>query len=156
MEAAGSVSRVQWTRSGTGTSDVRLKRESTAECYFANQRAGAAAVVLVGLVIMGLMARSPQHTPRFIYALVALFPLLGMLALWWREELRLDLVSRQYTRRRGFWPSVRVTRGSLDELEAVVLPGDGYRATNGSGGGRGNTSSWGGSPGCGRRSTRPS
>src|SRR5215813_8978456 len=130
MEAAGSVSRAQWTRSGTGTSDVRLKRESTAECYFANQRAGGAAVVLVGLVIMGLMARSPQHTPRFIYALVALFPLLGTLAVWWRDDLWLDLVSRRYTRRRGFWPSIRVTRGSLDELDAVILAQTVYQSTN--------------------------
>jgi len=63
MEATGSVSRGQWTRSGTFTSDVRLKRESTAEFYFANQRAGATAVGLAGLAVLGLLARSPKRTP---------------------------------------------------------------------------------------------
>ncbi len=60
--------------------------------------------------------------PRWIIGATGLlFALGGFAGALWRYELRLNLISRFYSGRRGFWPNPKPLRGSLDELEGVVL-----------------------------------
>ncbi len=59
--------------------------------------------------------------------------LAGLRGMFWRDELLLDCSSRTFTRRTGLWPSVKMIRGSLDEVKRLAL---GFELQSGRRGGR--------------------
>ncbi len=68
------------------------------------------------------MEKGADNTARWIGACAGgLFALIGSGAALWRYELRLDLLSRSYTRRKGFWPSPAIEQGNFSDIEHVVL-----------------------------------
>jgi hypothetical protein len=64
----------------------------------------------------------------------AFFAVIGLLGAFWRHELSLDLVTRTYRRRKGFWPHAAIRRGSLDDLDGVVLKTEIRRSSSAKGG----------------------
>ncbi len=64
----------------------------------------------------------------------AFFAAIGLLGAFWRYELSLDLVTRTYQRRKGFWPRAALKRGSLDDLEGVALTMEVRRSSSAKGG----------------------
>jgi hypothetical protein len=117
-------------------SEVRVKRESHSELYFAHTPLSGAVFAGLGMVFGYI----PFHVDADIFAkgvvggLGALFVLFGTLGAFWRCQLHLDLVSRSYTRTRGFWPSPKTIRGSLDELNGVIMTLEWHRTKSSRGG----------------------
>jgi hypothetical protein len=103
------------------SSDVRLKRESDAELYFAHPPLAAFLFTLAGCGFIFIVSLADNPPPRWMYLFMAIFPAFGLLGTFWRLEIRLDLLTRRYHLRRGFWPWVSDRQGSLDELRGVVL-----------------------------------
>ncbi len=97
---------------------------------------GLLVIAFIGGVSCSLVASGAPTYVLFLFSPVfALFLVMGVLASFWRYKLTLDLVSRTYSARKGFWPFVRRRDGSLDELDGVVL-------TTHSGPGEGNEPAW--------------
>jgi hypothetical protein len=105
--------------------EVRLIKENDRELYFAHRPMAGVLFMLIGLGIVYFFSSSSrvsELSARWIFgAGGALFALAGFGGALWRYELRLDLMSRAYHGRKGFWPNPRSIRGSLDDLEGVSL-----------------------------------
>lgn len=103
-------------------SEVNLISEDDRELYFAHRPLSGAAIMLIGMGIVYFFAVHATEAVRWIFGSVgALIALAGFAGALWRYELRFDLVTRNYSGRRGFWPDPKPLRGTLDELEGVVL-----------------------------------
>jgi hypothetical protein len=115
-------------------SQVRLRKESQTEIYFAHPYWSGWIFAMIGAGFGVLPWKTGAEPPVLwlFLGMSGLFTLLGIGAGFWRLELRLDLMARTYRRRRGFWPAVRTTMGSLDEIKAVILTRK-WRSTGSSG-----------------------
>jgi hypothetical protein len=106
-------------------SEVNLIKEDDREIYFAHRPLSGIAIMLIGMGIVYFFFFTSvvkEQVPRWVFsAFGALFSLAGFAGALWRYELRLDLITRTYSGRRGFWPDPKPVRGSLDDLEGVVL-----------------------------------
>src|SRR5208282_3092540 len=51
----------------------------------------------------------------------AIFVLVGLVLALIRDELILDLQTRTFTRKRGLWPNLQTSTGSMDQIEALTL-----------------------------------
>ena len=75
-----------------------------------------------GMAWWGIFRIEDDTFGRFMFGGIGLFfGLIGTLAALWRYELSLDLMSRTYRGRRGFWPSPKLLQGSFDELRGIVI-----------------------------------
>lgn len=103
--------------------EVNLIREDNREIYFAHRPIAGIVIMLAGMGVAYFFGfHVKDQMPRWIIGATAfLFALGGFAGALWRYELRLDLISRTYSGRRGFWPNPKPLRGSLDDLEGVVL-----------------------------------
>lgn len=106
-----------------GWNDVHLKRESEREVSFAHSplRALVGVAAGAGFAWLGFWVIDLWLFGWVFGGIGALVGSGALVDSAWRHELRLDLVSRRYTRRKGFWPAPRITEGSLDDFEAVLL-----------------------------------
>src|SRR4051812_17112767 len=94
------------------TSRIVLRHNARAALYVGVGMAAALVAVLV-------LVPSPI---KFVFAAAfGLFVLLVGFAGFWRDELEIELGNRQWRRRAGFAGSVTETRGTLDDIPAVVL-----------------------------------
>jgi hypothetical protein len=107
-----------------GSADVNLKVDQQDRLLFAHSPMRA----LVFAVIAGGFAWASWHysgdAGAFRYAFTGfamLFVVIGVLGVFWRLELDIDLSTRSVRLRRGFWPATKSTHRSLDEAEGVVL-----------------------------------
>lgn len=102
--------------------DVRLRRETSHELHFEHPRwpswAVAAAVAGFWTLFRHVGAGLDLELLHLICGILLAGSLLSSL---WCNELTLDLATRSYRSRRGFWPAPRIFRGSFDELEGVAL-----------------------------------
>lgn len=112
--------------------EVQLVRENESEVYFAHRPLGGVVLALIGAGIAWVAWAKARDTTGQWIGLIGggVFALIGIGAALWRYELRLDLGSRRYTRRKGFWPSPRRTEGGLEEIEGVALDREERRAKN--------------------------
>lgn len=84
-------------------------------------------IVLAGLVILYLASQASPgfyhgRNNRFDLGIIGAISLLvGLAAVFGRNELTLDLQSRMFTRRQGWWPNLRTTTGSMDQIEVLTL-----------------------------------
>jgi hypothetical protein len=102
--------------------EVNLINEDDREMYFAHRPIAGIVIMLIGMGVVYFFAFHIKEQVRWMFvAAGSLFALAGFAGALWRYELRLDLVSRNYSGRKGFWPKPKPLRGSLDELEGVVL-----------------------------------
>ena len=116
-------------------SEVKLKRESDREILFAHYPLGGVVFALIGAGFGYLPTYlGADSSTRWVFGIMGgLFFIIGILGAFWRYELRLDLISRTYTRRRGMWPAPTTLKGSLDDLTAVVLTQEWSRSRSGRG-----------------------
>jgi hypothetical protein len=117
-------------------SEVKLKRESERELFFAHYPLGGVVVAVFGAAF-GYLPTYLGADPgtRWVFdAGGGFLALVGLFGAFWRYELRLDLLARTYTRRRGFWPSPKRATGSLDELKGVILTQQWDRSSSSRGG----------------------
>ena len=102
--------------------EVNLISEDDREMYFAHRPMAGIVIMLIGIGVVYFFAFHVEEQVRWIFSAAgALFALAGFAGALWRYELRLDLVARTYSGRKGFLPNPKPLRGSLDELEGVVL-----------------------------------
>jgi len=102
--------------------DVTFRREGEREIIYAYRPMVGLAVALGLLGLMAVIYVQLSGWPRWLILFVnALFALLFIGYAFWRHELIFDLLQRRYTQRKGFWPRVRETTGSFDEIEHVAL-----------------------------------
>lgn len=103
--------------------DLRLVRETESEIAFAFPPLSGLLFALLGGVFawMGYGIIDVGLGKWIFTGVGLLFVFIGISALFWRHELRLDLTARRYTRRKGFWPAPALTEGGLEELEGVTL-----------------------------------
>ncbi len=111
-------------------SEVKLKQESEGELFFAHYPMGGLIFALLGLSFgyFPIYLGADTFTRWVFGGAGILFAIIGTLGAFWRYDLRLDLVSRVYTRRRGMWPFPKTTLGSLDDLKSVILTQEWSRA----------------------------
>lgn len=104
--------------------EIPLLRETDRELVFAHRPLGGWVFSGIGASVFyaafsGLIS---DATARWWFGGAgAFFAVIGLLGAFWRHELSLDLVTRTYRRRKGFWPHAAIRRGPLDGLEGVVL-----------------------------------
>ena len=105
--------------------EVYLIKENDREMFFAHRPLAGVVFMLIGMGIVYFFSFSAlvkEPVARWIFSAGgALFALVGFGAALWRYELRLDLLGRTYSGRRGFWPNPKALKGSLADLEGVVL-----------------------------------
>src|SRR3990170_8053625 len=105
--------------------EVYLIKENDREMFFAHRPLTGLVFMLIGMGIIYFFFFSTlvkEQVARWIFSAGgALFALAGFGGALWRYELRLDLLGRTYSGRRGFWPNPKAMKGSLDDLEGVVL-----------------------------------
>lgn len=76
--------------------------------------------VLVGAGLCALpRINSRVDDPWVIYVVGGLFAAAGLLAAFYRVDVRLDLLQRRYRIVKGFWPNPRVYTGGFDEIEGL-------------------------------------
>ncbi len=111
--------------------EVHLIREDDRELRFAHRPAwGLLIALLGGVVAWAAWEKGKDETAQWIGALAGgSFFLIGLGAAFWRYELTLDLLSRTYTRRKGFWPSPSHDQGSFRDIENISLQIE-YRRTS--------------------------
>jgi len=102
--------------------NVTLKRESDQALHFAHTHLAGWLFALVGAGMATAGAMRLDGPGYWLVVFVGgFFAIIGFGAAMWRYEIHIDLTSRSYRGRRGFWPSTRKFGGSLDELNGVVL-----------------------------------
>jgi hypothetical protein len=101
---------------------VELTRESSRELYFGSRSLNAFLFAVVCGAASWASFRFLDDIARWLFGgLLGLHAAVGLLLITVRDDLRLDLVSRRYVRRNGFWLAARVMEGSVDEIDAVLL-----------------------------------
>ena len=103
--------------------DVFLRRESDSELRFAHPVVSGWIFAAIGVAVVYIAGQTIASTPArwMTVGIGLLFAAIGVGGALWRYELSLDLLSRTYRKRRGFWPSPRSREGSLNELRGVSL-----------------------------------
>ena len=111
---------------------IALKHESERELFFAHRPISGIifSVLGAGFGYLPTYFGADDWTRWIFGGFGAFFAAIGILGAFWRYELRLDLITRRYTRRRGLWPAVKVTTGSLNDLDAVLLTQEWSRASS--------------------------
>jgi len=111
--------------------EVQRIRENEQEILFAHRPMGGVFIAIIGAGIAWLAwEKGSDSTARWIGLFAGcFFSLIGMGAAFWRYELHLDLLSRVYTRRKGFWPAPKTDQGSFSDIESVTLDVE-YRRAN--------------------------
>ncbi len=91
--------------------------------FFAHRPLTGVVFMLIGMGIVYFFSFSTpikDQVARWVFSAGgALFALMGFGAALWRYELRLDLLGRTYSGRKGFWPNPKSLKGSLDDLERI-------------------------------------
>lgn len=117
--------------------EIPLLSETDRELVFAHRPLGGWVFCAIGASVFyaafsGLIS---DATSRWWFGgMGAFFAVVGLLGAFWRHELSLDLVTRTYRRRKGFWPHAAIRRGPLDDLEGVVLTMEMRRSSSSKGG----------------------
>lgn len=88
-------------------STIRLVREDQTQLRFAHAPFVGVVffVVGAGMAYFGLYRFEEDGVGRWLMGgMGILFAIAGVLIVLWRHDLTLDLLSRTYSGRRGFWP----------------------------------------------------
>jgi len=105
--------------------EVYLIKENDREMFFAHRPLAGVVFMLIGMGIVYFFSFSTlvkEQVARWVFSAGGvLFALVGFGGALWRYELRLDLLGRTFSGRKGFWPNPKTMKGSLDDLEGVVL-----------------------------------
>lgn len=98
-------------------------REDEREIVMSSGVLGAIITALFGsaFVYIGAIGKIPSPGKWIFMGVGGLFAVLGLVGAFYRFHLTLDLFARRYTLRKGFWPNVRATQGSFDDIEHVRL-----------------------------------
>jgi len=98
---------------------------------FAHRPLGGVVIALIGAGIgWVVVVKAVDATAHWIGGIAGgFFALIGMGAAFWRYELTFDLLSRTYSRRKGFWPNPKQDQGSFQDIESVTLNVD-YRSSS--------------------------
>lgn len=102
---------------------MQLVRDDDQQIRFSNPWKWGLVISLVGLLIWYVVPWKATQGPGYwiIVGTVAFTVTIGVLTFLSRNEFVLDLPSRSYGRRQGYWPAVREKRGSLRDFRALVL-----------------------------------
>jgi len=116
--------------------NVRLVSDTANELRFSHSHMGGWVFLAIGAGIawFGIQRLEETFGSWLMGGMGILFALIGLGAAFWRNDLRLDLLARHYSGRRGFWPSPKPVSGSLDELEGVILSRSWRRSSSSNGG----------------------
>lgn len=117
--------------------ELQLVKEGDREILLAHRPMGGWVFFGIGAGIFHLAYSGviDERTARWWFGGAgAFFAVIGLLGAFWRYELSLDLVTRTYQRRKGFWPRAALKRGPLDDLEGVVLTMEIRRSSSTKGG----------------------
>lgn len=102
---------------------MQLVRDDARQIRFSNPWRWGVIICVVGLLIWLLVPL--KATKGFTYWVlvggVAFTVVVGLLAFLGRDELVLDIGTRAYTRRRGYWPAVKEQTSSLNDFRALLL-----------------------------------
>jgi len=105
-------------------SEVQFVRQDDHEVRFAH-RLGSEVVWTAGLVAFCYFGyRSALVSPfsRWFYGVFGLVAAaIGLANMLWRYQLTLDVRSRTWTRRTGFWPRALTRAGTFDDLDGLIL-----------------------------------
>jgi hypothetical protein len=103
---------------------ARIVREDSSGIYLSHTPMVGLVFVAVGgaMAYFGFFRLADDTIGRWMLGGMGIFfAVMGVLAMLWRYELKLDLMTRTYRGRRGFWPSPKVLQGSLDELRGIAI-----------------------------------
>ena len=90
--------------------------------FAARTYAGALALAALGGGAVAAAYSIAHPSARLYFAICGVACVAGAAwRLFWRDDLTIDLQQRSYVRRRGHWPKIAVHRGSLQDVDAVVL-----------------------------------
>lgn len=106
------------------SADVDLKSDQSNRIRFAHSPLKAVLFTLISAGFTWVCWRFiPEEEPIriFFVGFTLLFVLLGILGIFWRMELDIDLGSRQVRTRRGMWPVTKTGYRPLDEADGVWL-----------------------------------
>ena len=106
------------------SADVKLKIDEQHRLYFAHTPMAALvfAIVASGFAWVIWRFANDDGVVRYLMTGFALiFVLVGVLGVFWRNELDIDLIGRHVKRRRGFWPSPKSNNTRLDAADGVRL-----------------------------------
>jgi len=100
-----------------------LVRDDDRQIRFANPWKWGLVIILVGLLIWFLVPLNPGQGFKYwlVVGGVAFTVFVGVVAFLSRDELVLDVVSRTYILRRGYWPAVKEQTRSLNDFRALLL-----------------------------------
>ena len=103
--------------------EARLKRSSSRELYFRHRYGWGWLSVTIGLAMLGLAQGSSTLDWPSLKAYLVGFLLLGigLGQLCLRDELRLNVETRRFSRRDGLFWAPTSSIGSFDEIDGVVL-----------------------------------
>lgn len=105
------------------SSDVNLKTDEPNRIWFAHSPFKALIFTLVGAGFAWFSWRfiSEEELVRiFFLGFSLLFVVVGMLGVFWRMEVDIDLVGRRVRFRKGLWPAPETSYRLLDEAEVVL------------------------------------
>jgi len=104
--------------------DVDLKTDDTNRIFFAHSPYKAFIFTLLGAGFTWLSWRfiPAGEVLRFVFVGFSLiFVLVGILGVFWRLELDIDLGSRRVRMRKGMWPMAKTSHRPLDEADGIWL-----------------------------------
>lgn len=107
--------------------NIGLVRETEDEMVFAHKRLAHFGLALLGLLLAASLSDFPWHhgfkrLTDLLWGLLGFsMALVGVLGLVWREELRMDLVKRTCTWKKGYLFHANSRELSLDSLKGVEL-----------------------------------
>jgi hypothetical protein len=109
--------------------EVYLIKENDREMFFAHRPLTGLVFMLIGMGFVYFFSFSTlvkEPVARWVFSAGgALFALVGFGAVLWRYELRLDLLGRTYSGRKGFWPNPVPDKPELEienwKLQSVNL-----------------------------------
>jgi hypothetical protein len=106
------------------TAELQLVRESESELFFRYKQFAGWAIAAIGWTAC-YFAWTKMVDAGFVRwaftGVAGVFGVAGIAGAIWRYEITINLLSRIYSRRKGFWPAVKSQEGSLDELYGVAL-----------------------------------
>lgn len=104
--------------------DIQLVKDKDNELLFSfRYKVGLFYSVLgAAIIYFCVSAAGALLIVRFVFGLFGLvIALIGFFGLFKRFELKVNLSAQTYRISKGLWPTIRVTRGSLNELNNVTL-----------------------------------
>jgi hypothetical protein len=106
------------------SADVSLQLETQDRIRFAHSPLKAFFFALISVVFMLLCWFSIRDAEMIRYGFTAfslLFVIVGILGVFWRSEIDIDLVRRRVRQIRGMWPNPKVTLRNLDDADGIWL-----------------------------------